>query len=53
VRFSYYPDTDSVYIELVLREKRETKVPGRQVIVSDEIVGDLDLEGCPVGIDLY
>jgi hypothetical protein len=42
-----------VYIELVPGEKRETKVPGRQVVVSDEIVGDLDVEGCPVGIDLY
>lgn len=53
MRFSYYPDTDSLYIELVPKEKREIKGPGRQVVVSEEMVVDLDSEGRPVGIDLY
>jgi uncharacterized protein YuzE len=53
VRFSYSPDTDSLYIELIPKEKHKTKGPGRQVVVSDETVVDLDSESRPVGIDLY
>ena len=46
MRFSYYPDTDSLYIHL-------TEKPGTDVIeVSDHVVLDVDEGGVPVGIDI-
>ena len=53
MRIKYYPDTDSLYIELVPREDREASGKGSQVVVTDEMVVDLDSEGRPVGIDLH
>lgn len=46
MRFSYYPDTDTLYIDLLDR-------PGADVeeIAADFVV-DVDAEGTPVGIEI-
>lgn len=53
LRFEYYPDTDSLYIEL--NPGRVRKPGGTQEVVgrgSRDIVIDLDGDGVPVGIDI-
>lgn len=46
MRFSYHPETDSLYIHL-------TEKPGADVVeVSDNMVIDVDEQGVPVGIDI-
>lgn len=46
MRFSYHPETDSLYIHL-------TEKPGADVVeVSDNVVVDVDEQGVPVGIDI-
>lgn len=50
MRFSYYPDTDSLYIDLKPGHERKS---GRTVIVSDEMNINVDENGTPVGIELY
>ncbi len=41
-----YPDTDTLYIELIDR-------PGADVIqLSDDVVVDVDADGMPVGIEI-
>jgi uncharacterized protein YuzE len=54
VKFDYYPDTDSRYIEL--NPERERKPGATQEVVGrgdHEIVIDVDEEGVPVGIDIH
>jgi uncharacterized protein YuzE len=46
MRINYYPDTDSLYIDL----SSKTSVDSREV--SDGIVLDYDAEGNLVGIDI-
>lgn len=53
MKIKYYPETDSLYIELMPLEDREVSGRGSQVVVSNEMVVDLDSEGRPVGIDLH
>ena len=53
MRFEYYPDTDSLYIELNPGRKR--KPGGTQEVVgrgSRDIVIEVDGDGVPVGIDI-
>jgi uncharacterized protein YuzE len=53
LRFEYYPDTDSLYIELNPGRKRKTG--GSQEVVGQgnrDIVIDADGDGVPVGIDI-
>lgn len=50
MKFSYYPDTDSLYVEFYPEEDRKA---ARTVIVSDEMNVDVDDRGRPVGVDLY
>ena len=53
MKFDYYPDTDSLYIEL--NPGRERKAGGSQEVVGwgeHDIVIDLDGDGTPVGIDI-
>jgi len=46
VKLHYYPETDSLYIELRNR-------PGADVReIGDGIVVDVDVDGSPVGIDI-
>ncbi len=46
MRFSYYPDTDTLYIDLVDK-------PGADVLeIADDFVVDVDAEGTPVGIEI-
>ena len=52
--FDYYPETDSLYIELNPGRKREPG--GTQEVVGwrdHDIVIDVDGEGVPVGIDVH
>lgn len=53
MRFEYYPDTDSLYIELNPHKERKpggsTQVVG---FVERDIAIDLDGDGTPVGIDI-
>lgn len=55
MRFDYYPETDSLYIELKPgRERREQG--GSQVIAGEgdrELVIDVDADGVPTGIDIH
>jgi len=54
VKFDYYPETDSLYIELNPGRKREPG--GTQEVVGwgdHDIVIDVDTEGVPVGIDVH
>jgi uncharacterized protein YuzE len=46
VRIEYFPETDSLYIDLALREGVDA------IEVGDGIVIDVDGEGHPVGIDI-
>jgi uncharacterized protein YuzE len=50
LKFSYHPDTDSLYIEFYPGEDRKA---ARTVVISDEINVDVDDKGRPVGMDLY
>lgn len=46
MKFSYYPDTDTLYIDLAER-------PGADVLeIADNFVVDVDDEGNPVGIEI-
>lgn len=46
MKFSYYPDTDTLYIDLLGR-------PGADVTeVSTDFVVDVDADGTPVGIEI-
>ncbi|MGH3145569.1 MAG: DUF2283 domain-containing protein [Rubrobacter sp.] len=46
MKISYYPDTDSLYVEL-------SEKPGADVVqISDDVVVDVDEDGNPVGIDI-
>ena len=54
MRFEYYRDTDSLYIEL--NPGRNRKPGGTQEVVgwgSRDIVIDVDGDGVPVGIDSF
>ncbi len=46
MKLSYYPDTDSLYIDLAERQSAESKE------VSEGIVLDYDADGNLVGIDI-
>ena len=46
MRLHYYPDTDSLYIELNPRPGADS----REIV--DGVVLDLDADGNPVGIDI-
>lgn len=53
MKFDYYPETDSLYIEL--NPGRERKPGGTQQVVGwgeHDIVIDVDDDGVPVGIDI-
>lgn len=53
MRFDYYPDTDSLYIQL--NPGKESKPGGGQEVVGwgdRDIVIDVDGDGTPVGIDI-
>ena len=46
MKLSYYPDTDSLYIDL-------SDKPGADVVeVAEHVVIDVDENGIPVGIDI-
>lgn len=46
MKFSYYPDTDTLYIDLLDK-------PGADIVeVAEDLVVDVDSEGRPVGIEL-
>ncbi|ODS31163.1 MAG: hypothetical protein SCARUB_03706 [Candidatus Scalindua rubra] len=47
MKLNYYPDTDSLYIELV---EKKTSVDSREI--SEGIVIDLDSEGNIIGFDI-
>lgn len=47
MKLNYYPDTDSLYIELV---EEKTSVDSREI--SEGIVIDLDSEGNIIGFDI-
>ncbi|WP_273845361.1 DUF2283 domain-containing protein [Rubrobacter calidifluminis] len=55
MRLRYYPETDSLYVDLRPREEQSYRQGehGSQVVVSDEMVVDLDADGKPVGIDIH
>jgi len=56
LRFDYYPDTDSLYIELNPGGDRPEHGHSTQVVVGEgdrELVIDVDANGVPVGIDIY
>ena len=46
MKLHYYPETDSLYIELSARPSVDTRE------VTDGLLVDLDAEGNPVGIDI-
>ncbi|HDS83581.1 MAG TPA: DUF2283 domain-containing protein [Phycisphaerales bacterium] len=46
MKLNYYPDTDSLYIDMADRPSTESKV------ISDGVVLDYDKDGNLVGIDL-
>lgn len=46
MRIEYFPDTDSLYIDLAAREGVDA------IEVGDGIVVDVDGDGHPVGIDI-
>ncbi len=46
MKLHYYPETDSLYIELNTRPGADTQE------IADGLVLDLDAEGNPVGIDI-
>ncbi len=45
MRFSYYPETDSLYIEL-------SGKPGADTVRVGDYAVDVDVDGNPVGIDI-
>ncbi len=46
MKFSYYPETDTLYIDL--RDK-----PGAEVLeIADDFVVDVDNDGVPVGMEI-
>lgn len=46
MKFSYYPDTDTLYIDFAHR-------PGADVIeIAEDFVVDVDAGGTPVGIEI-
>lgn len=46
MKFIYYPDTDTLYIDLADR-------PGADVVeLTEDFVVDVDAEGTPVGIEI-
>ena len=45
MKLSYYPGTDSLYIEL-------SGKPGADTVVVGNVVVDVDEDGNPVGIDI-
>lgn len=46
MKFSYYPETDTLYIDL--RDK-----PGADVLeIADDFVVDVDKDGVPVGMEI-
>ena len=56
MRFDYYPETDSLYIELNPGRHRPEHGHGSQVVVGEghrELVIDLDADGVPVGLDIH
>lgn len=46
MKLHYYPDTDSLYIELNAKPGADTRE------IADGLVIDIDAEGNPVGIDI-
>jgi uncharacterized protein YuzE len=46
MKLSYYPETDSLYIDLSARPSAESRE------VSEGVVLDYDADGCLVGIDI-
>ncbi len=46
MRIEYFPETDSLYIELAARTGVDTRE------IDDDIVIDVDVDGHPVGIDI-
>lgn len=46
MKFNYYPETDSLYIDL------SEKISADSIEISPGIVLDLDAEGNPVGLDI-
>jgi uncharacterized protein YuzE len=44
MKLTYFPDTDTLYIDLADRPSTESEV------VNDNLIVDLDSEGRPVGI---
>lgn len=46
MKLTYFPDTDTLYIDLADRPSTESEV------INDNLVVDLDSEGRPVGITL-
>ena len=46
MKIEYFPDTDSLYIELAQREGVDA------IEVGDGIIVDVDVDGHPVGIDI-
>ncbi len=48
MKLNYYPETDSLYIDLVSKPSVES----REISVSDGVVLDYDAQGNLVGIDI-
>ncbi len=46
MKIQYFPDTDTLYIDLADRPSTESKV------ISESLIVDLDGEGKPVGITI-
>ncbi|MDP2365176.1 MAG: DUF2283 domain-containing protein [Ignavibacteria bacterium] len=46
MKFNYYPETDSLYIELSVKESADSKE------IAEGIVIDFDTDGKIVGIDI-
>lgn len=47
MKFEYYPETDSLYIELRVCTSAET------IVVNDDMNVDVDDHGVPIGIDIH
>ncbi|TGK00221.1 DUF2283 domain-containing protein [Leptospira langatensis] len=47
MKITYYPETDSIYIDLSNRRSFETRE------INDDLNVDLDEDGRPVGIDIH
>ncbi|MEM9091194.1 MAG: DUF2283 domain-containing protein [Cyanobacteria bacterium P01_F01_bin.53] len=46
MKIQYFPDTDTLYIDLAARDSTESEV------INDHFIVDLDSEGKPVGITI-